>query len=80
MRPSGPSGPAEPFRAWSSGTSTKPQTASRPCGVMVWASSAMTSPLTRCTGMPALAMADTRSACRARASAVTNSSDTGARL
>src|SRR5450755_57852 len=38
----------------------------------------MTSPLTVCTGIPAWAMAVTRSMRRARASAVTNSSVTGA--
>src|SRR5579875_678234 len=64
--------------ARSSGTSTNPHTASRPCGVTVCARSLMTSPLTVCTGTPARARPVTRSPCRARASAVTNSSATGA--
>src|ERR1700761_3032655 len=40
----------------------------------------MTSPLTACTGMPDRVISATRSACRVRASAVTNSSETRAPL
>src|SRR6185437_110089 len=58
---------------WSSGTSTKSQTASRPCGVTVWASSLITSPLTSWTSRPASCACATRSACRAAAGAVTKS-------
>src|SRR5580704_6030009 len=60
--------------ASASGTSMKPQTASRPCGVTVWASSLITSPLTTCTGTPAAATAVTRSWCRLCAGTVTNRS------
>ena len=50
------------------------QTASRPCGVTVCASSAITSPLISCTGAPVAATAATRSACRDLAAPVTKSS------
>src|SRR5882724_3401515 len=56
------------------GMSRKWQTASSPWGVTVWASSAMTSPLTVCTGTPQPAASSTRSRCRSRAGPVTNSS------
>src|SRR5450755_3187518 len=65
-------GPAAISRA--SGTSTKRHTASSPCGVMVWASSAITSPLTACTAAPPRAARPASSAQRSRAGAVTNSS------
>src|SRR6516165_4708945 len=58
------------------GTSTNRQAASRPCGVMVWASSAITSPLTACTAEPCPAARLTSSPYRDRAAAVTNTSAT----
>jgi hypothetical protein len=57
--------PMRPEFRRSSGTSTKSQTASSPCGVMVCASSPITSPLTNCTSTPASAATSTRSACLA---------------
>src|SRR5580692_1839088 len=57
-----------------SGTSMNRHTASRPCGVTVCASSAITWPLTASTGTPCAAACDVSSSCRDRASAVTNSS------
>src|SRR5580693_6668153 len=57
-----------------SGTSTKRHTARRPCGVTVWASSAITSPLTVCTLAPPRAAWAASSAQRSRTGAVTNSS------
>src|SRR3984957_19402742 len=62
----------------SSGTSTKSQTASRPCGVTVWASSPITSPLTVSTSTPASCARAIRPACRASAGAVAKSSRTQA--
>ena len=50
------------------------QTPSRPCGVTVWASSVMTSPLTRWTGTPSATAASTTSPWRSLAALVANSS------
>src|SRR5580658_7670679 len=58
------------------GTSMNRHTASRPCGVTVCASSAITWPLTASTGTPCAAACAVSSSCRDRASAVTNSSVT----
>src|SRR5262245_10785702 len=57
-----------------SGISMNLQTASRPCGVTVWASSAITSPLTECTGTAVRATDSTSPACRDLAAGVTKSS------
>ena len=50
--PGRPRGGGAAAVTWLSGTSTNRQTARMPCGVTVCASSAMTSPLTRCTRTP----------------------------
>src|ERR1700729_288867 len=63
-------------RSWSSGTSTNRHTASRPWGVTVWASSAITSPLTACTGTPSAAASSVISSYREPPEAVTNTSVT----
>src|SRR5262245_24063482 len=59
-----------------SGTSTNRQTARMPWGVIVCASSAMTSPLTACTAAPWRLACAASPQCRERAAAVRNSSVT----
>src|SRR5579872_238735 len=63
-------------KIFSSGTSTNRHTASRPWGVTVWASSAITSPLTVCTAAPSAAASSAISSYRDPPAAVTNSSVT----
>src|SRR5712691_8169558 len=59
-----------------SGTSMNRHTASSPCGVTVWASSAITSPLTACTAAPRRAASAASSPWRTRAGPVRKSSVT----